>query len=241
MVTDNFDMSARGDQQLAWWNDPAALKEEFDLYQGVRKRIQAWHSAIYDRISRAEMFQVGRQLNMVRDNTFVFDSEEHSAIFMDYLVNFSCPNGTTAIERFLKAVDLSKDDVDRLAHSALAGLRYAILRPVQPYPGFGAVCEDMLGQQRLFLMDHGISQTPVDGFAVATAIYPVRQWVITSGAALPLPGQAANGAISKVFKAAGLQFSLPFRPSKKEDTARLVLTLISIFLMSGGLDHIQYR
>jgi hypothetical protein len=242
MVTDNPDMSARGDGQVAWWNDPAALKAEFELYQAVRKRIQSWHSMIYDRISRAEMIRVGRQLNMVKDNTFIFESEEHSAIFMDYLANFSCPTGTTAIERFLKSIDRSKNDnTGQLAHSALAGLRYAILRPFQACPGFGAVCDDMIGQQRLFLMDRGISQTLDVGLSIATAIYPVRQWVMTSGAGLPMPGQGVNGAISNVFKVAGVQFSLPFRPSKKEDTARLVLTMMRIFLMSGGLDHIQYR
>ncbi len=242
MVSDDPNAVPQNDRPEGWWNDPAALKAEFELYQAVRKRTQSWHPDIYHRVSRAEMDAVAQSLNMLNHGTLIFESEEHSAIFMDYLVNFSCPTGTTAIERFLKSVDRNKpDDIDRLGYGALAGLRYAILRPVQPYPDFGAVCDDLLGQQRLFLMDRGFSRTPADGLSMATAIYPVRQWVMTSGAALPMPGEEIDVAIRGVFKASGLQFSLPFRPARKADTARLALTLIRLFLMSGGLEHIEYR
>ena len=77
------------------------------------------------------MDYVGKKLRMLSGNTFSFDGEEHTAIFMDYLITFSCPNGTTAIERFLKSVDRSEgDDTDRLAYNALAGVRYTMLQPI---------------------------------------------------------------------------------------------------------------
>jgi hypothetical protein len=231
-----------GDQSNGWWNDMDTLKAEFDIYQAVRRKIQAWHPEIYRCISRAEMDYVGKKLKMLTENTFIFESEEHTAIFMDYLVNFSCPNGTTALERYLKSVEGSKaDHLDELGRAALAGTRYAVLRPLEARPKFGVLCEDMLGGQRLFLMDGGLSQMPDDKLLFATAIYPVRSWIMTTGAALPFPCENTHDMLDDMFQAAGLQISRPLYQLKKADISRLALTNIRIFLMAGGLKHIEYR
>ena len=89
-------------------------------------------------------------------------------------------------------------------------------------------------------MDCGLSQMPVNDLAVVTAIYPVRQWVMTSGAGLPLPGATRDNTIKDIFEAVKLPFSPPVHLSKT-DTSRLALGMIRVFMMSGGLDHIQYR
>ena len=223
------------------WNNPTVLKAEYDVYQTVRKQIQAWHTDIYKRISRAEMDALGKKLRMLIGNTFCFDSEEHSAIFMDYLINFSCPNGSTAIERFLKSFNGSGvDDTSRIARQALEGYRYTILRPVETRPEFGVLCEDMFLGGRIFLMDRSLSQMAPKDFAIATAVYPAHNWLMTSGAGLPLPGQNLDRTIADLFEASGLRFAQPVHLSKK-DVSRLALTMIRLFMMSGGLNHIEYR
>ena len=89
-------------------------------------------------------------------------------------------------------------------------------------------------------MDCGLSQAPTDGLVLATAVYPVCQWFMTTGAALPLPDEKTGETINDAFEAVGLRFSQPVRLSKK-DTSHLALTMIQVFMTSGGLDHIQYR
>lgn len=240
-IKNTSNIGQTSDPHEDWWNNAAVLKAEYDVYQTVRKQIPAWHPDIYKRISRAEMDSTGKIFCSLIGNTFCFDSEEHSAIFMDYLITFSCPNGTTAIERFLKSFNChGADNTSRLARQALAGVRYTILRPVEARPEFGVLCEDMFLGGRIFLMDRGLSQTAPKDFAIATAVYPAHNWLMTSGAALPLPGKNIELTIADIFEASGLRFSQPVHLSKK-DVSRLVLTMIRLFIMSDGLNHIEYR
>lgn len=240
-IKNTSNIGQTSDPHEDWWDNAAVLKAEYDVYQTVRKQIQAWHTDIYKRISRAEMDALGKKLRMLIGNTFCFDSKEHSAVFMDYLVNFNCPNGTTAIERFLKSFNCTgADDQNRLARQALEGVRYTILHTVEARPEFGVLCEDLFHSGRAFLMDRGLSKSATKDLAIATAVYPAHNWLMTSGAALPLPAKDLDLTIVDLFEASSVRFSYPARLSKK-DAGKLAFTMIRLSMMSGVLNRIEYR
>lgn len=225
----------------AWWNDEAVLRREQGVYDSVRKRIQSLHRELGARVGRAEMMDVGRKMGIVQNNMLSFDSEEHSAIYMDYLHNFSRLNGSTACERYLKSIDRrTEDEVTRLAHDALGGLRYTVISGIEAKPDYGLVCEDHFLGQQVFVLDRGLSRMPDGKVALATALYPVNNWFMTTGAALPLPESELDETLWDLFIATGLKFSPPVKLPVK-DISRLVLTVIKAVGATGVLERVRYQ
>ena len=226
---------------LAWWNDEVALRREQAVYDAVRKKIQGLHKEVGKRVARAEMMDVGRKMGIVRRNTLCFDSEEHSAIFMDYLYHFSRVNGSTAYERYLKSLNRqNEDEVTRLAHDAFAGLRYSVISGTVAKSGFGLLCNDHFLGRQIFLLDRGLSQQLDGKVALATALYPVNNWFMTTGAALPLPETQLNETLSDLFLASGLMYSPPIKLAPKE-ASRLALTAIRAIGNAGIIERVRYQ
>jgi len=229
------------ESNTVWWNDEGALRQEQAVYDAVRKKIQSLHDELGKRVGRAEMMDVGRKLGIVRQNMFCFDSEEHSAIFSDYLYNFSRANGSTPCERYLKSLDRrNEDETTRLAHDAFAGLRYTVVSGIEARPGFGLLCDDHFLGHRIFLMDKSLSQMPDGKVTLVTALYPVHNWFMTTGAALPLPTEGLDEVLPDLFLASGLRYSPPVSLAPK-DASRLALMAIKAIGACGVLERVRYQ
>ena len=158
-----------------------------------------------------------------------------------YLHNFSRLNGSTACERYLKSIDRqTEDEVTRLAHDALGGLRYTVISGIEARPDYGLVCQDHFLGQQVFIVDRGLSRMPDGKVALATALYPVNNWFMTTGAALPLPESELDETLCDLFIAAGLKFAPPVKLPVK-DISRLVLTVIKAVGATGVLERVRYQ
>lgn len=243
-IKDFFAPKTAPDTPRDWWDDKQTADSVLARYDAVRKKVRELVPVIQKKVGKPEMNQSGRDLGLLRRGIFCFDSEEHSAVWMDYLLFFSRMHGTTACERYLKSLDRShEDDLMRAARDALGTARYTFLVLDEPRPGFGYVCHDVLLGKRVFLVDRGMSQTPAHAVSLATAIFQVDNWVMTTGAALPLSANSVDEAtqiVRGVFEELKIVFRMPVNPSGK-DQARLARVFIRAITAAGGLDHIQYE
>lgn len=224
-----------------WWRDTDLLRKEQEIYDVVRGKIQGLHSDMGKRCNRAEMYDVGQKLGLLRDGTLCFESEEHTAVYSDYLFHFSRLHGSTPCERYLKSTKLKADagEIERLVHAALAGVRYTVLRVDEPITGFGALCHDCFLEKDVFLMDRGISRTGGQT-ALATAVYPFKNWFATTGAVLPLPIEELDRTLADFFTLAGLKFAPPVKLSPP-DASRVALKMIQIAIGSGVMEKVRYQ
>lgn len=224
-----------------FWKNQAVLQKEQEIYSAVRKKLQSFHPDINKRANRAEMEDVARKLDILRQGIFCFDSEEHTAIFSDYLMHFSRLHGTTPCERYLKSVDRrAADEITQRAYAALTGVRYTVLRMDESITGFGVLCHDCFLGTRVFLMDRSLSQMPAGQIALATGVFPVKEWFTTTGAALPLPAKDLDVTLGELFKLAGLKFMPPVTLSP-DDNSRLVLKVIRTINATGMVENVRYQ
>ena len=224
-----------------FWTNRPVLQKEQEIYDAVRKKLQSLHPDINKRSNRAEMEDVARKLDILRQGIFCFDSEEHTAVFSDYLMHFSRLRDTTPCERYLKSVDRrDADEITQRAYDALAGVRYTVLRMDESIAGFGVLCRDCFLGIRIFLMDRSLSQTTAGQIALATGVFPVKEWFMTTGAGLPLPAKKLDETLGELFKLAGLKFTPPVALSPA-DNSRLVLKVIKTINAAGIIENVRYQ
>jgi hypothetical protein len=77
----------------------------------------------------------------------------------------------------------------------------------------GAYFVDILSAEELFIMDIGLSQTPLD-VAYATRTLPLGQLWITGGAGLPTGSKAIKNAIDRLTKQRLLEDARFTRPAQ---------------------------
>ena len=230
---------------VAWWDNPQAVQAVQTRYDTIRKRTRAeLIDRIWKKAGKPELHQAGRDLGLLHGGVLCFDSEEHSAIYTDYLLFFSRMHGTTPCERYLKSLDRTHEDDDtRAAHDAIAGVRYTCLVLEEPRPGLGYICHDVLRNQRIFLVDRAMSQSQAHTVSLATAVFPVDNWVMSTGAGLPIAAPSIASA-TKVMTAAleglSLKTSFPAKLSGK-DESRLMRALVRALIAHGALDRIRYE
>jgi hypothetical protein len=230
---------------VAWWDDPQAAQAVLARYDAVRGKTRDELTArIWKRAAKPELHQAGRELGLLRQGVLCFDSAEHSAIFTDYLLFFSRMHGTTPCERYLKSLDRThEDDVTRAAHDAIAGVRYTWLVLEEPRPGLGYVCHDVLRNQQVFLVDRSMSKTRPHSVAMATAVFPVDNWVMSTGAGLPIVApsiESATALMTAALKELGLKTAIPAKFSGK-DESRLMRAIIRTLIANGVLERIRYE
>lgn len=68
-----------------FWMNRDVLRKGQEIYDAVRKKLQSFHTGITRRANRAEMKDVARKLDILRQGTFCFDREEQTAGFLDHL------------------------------------------------------------------------------------------------------------------------------------------------------------
>lgn len=228
-----------------WWDDPQAVQAVQIRYDTLRKRTRSELIAqIWEKVGKPELHQAGLDLGLLNKKVLCFESEEHSAIFSDYLLFFSRMYGTTPCERYLKALDrTNEDDITRAAHDAIAGVRYTCLVLEEPRLGLGYVCHDVLRNQRVFLVDRAMSQTAAHTTSLATAVFPVDNWFMSTGAGLPIAApsiESATMVMTAAMQDLGLKTTIPVKLSGK-DESRLMRAIIRILIAHGVLDRIRYE
>ena len=69
-------------------------------YQRLRRVCEDLNSAMVGRLARDVLHEGGRKLGLLRGDTFVFDSEDETAVLMDYCLYHVRRNGRNAVEQY---------------------------------------------------------------------------------------------------------------------------------------------
>jgi hypothetical protein len=191
--------------------------------------------ALTGTIPREAMDAIGAALGLVREGTFVFENENVMAAMMDCCLYDWAPGGRNLVRTYAEEHPAREDPDEREVLEAALNARYTLLRPTRRVPGAGIFAHDATSGEELFLMDIGLSTSPLlEGIALATRIMPHDGYWTTTGAGLPVDGRTAD----RITAVLGIRSEMPaadLREALREP--RNILRVVRTCLDAGMAEH----
>jgi hypothetical protein len=218
-----------------------AMANHADLlapYKKVRDVRFHLSSTLVRTLSKEVLDQAGRALGMLRQGTFVFDSEDQTAVLMDYAIYNVRSGGRNAVERYIDKSPPPPSSDQSVVLQAMLKAYYSLLEVVDVEHGVGVSVRDILRGNTDFLVDVGFGSTAHKGMLMATRVIRHEGFVTTGGAALPVPpaaGARINKDLGRMFPP-NTDFT-HLTPKQEADLAALV---IRECLAADASSHVAY-
>jgi len=145
-------------------------------------------------IPRRAFDDIGRALGILRKGVLVFETEDMSSVLMDCCLYDWFQNGKNVVQRYSEQYPMDPGTDDRFLLDAYLRAKYRVLIGLRAVSGAGLHCRDLLNNEELFLMDIALSRGGAGpDLALATRTIPMGDYWITTGAALPINSDCAQG------------------------------------------------
>lgn len=207
---------------------------DVDRYKRLRTLAMDLNHRIVQTIPREAMHQVGEAIGILRRGVLVFESEDESGVLMDCCLYDWIREGKNLVEKYAETHAPSPGTEEAELLQAYLQAKYRIVVPRSRVPGAGASFMDLVSAEELFIMDIGLSRTPLD-VAYATRTLPLGQFWMTGGAGLPAGSEAIKKAIDHLSKRRLLD------DGKFIDPHKVALVFVRTLLESGASRHIAYE
>lgn len=114
----------------------------------------------------------------------MFESEDESSVLMDCSLHDWIREGKNLLQKYIESHPSSAGSEEAQLLQAYLEAKYRVVVPRSRVPGAGEYVTDLLSAEDVFIMDIGLSRTPLD-VAYATRNLPLGQLWMTGGAGLP--------------------------------------------------------
>ena len=207
---------------------------DVESYKRLRRLARDLNHRIVKTIPSEAMHEIGDALGFLRDGTLVFGTEDEPNILMDCCLYDWIRNGKNIVEKFAEDhPPVPGTEAGELLQAYLQA-KYRVVMPQSRVKGAGVNVVNLLSPEEFFLMDVGISESPL-GIAYATRTIPLREYWITGGAGLPTGQEGITRAINRLRKK-GLLVNGRF-----SDVHQAALVFVRTLLAEGVAQHITYE
>ena len=121
--------------------------EVISRYKRVRDMGRKLNQEMVARLSRDVLDEGGKKLGIVQNGVFVFNSEDESAVLMDYCLYDVRRNGHNAIERYLLDSPPAPDSEAMVCLRSMQQAIYSVFMVESVIPGFGVTVGDLLADR----------------------------------------------------------------------------------------------
>lgn len=203
-------------------------------YQRLRDVCRRLSSTLVQRVIKRGLEEAGKKLGLLRKKTLVVDSESEMAILMDYLVYDVRRNGRNAIDDHLRKSPPAAGTDAMICLQATQGAYYSLFAVDSLERDVGVTVRDLQSSESKFVIDYGFSRSALPGLVLAMRLLPFDDYLMTSGAALPLGVVAADQRDELARKLFAL---MTIRDGRIADPAPLIRSL----LQAGRSANIGYE
>jgi hypothetical protein len=203
-------------------------------YKRRRVASRKLNDRLVGRLTKETLFEGGRKLGMLEGETLAFNTEDESAVLMDYCIYDVRPNGRNAVEQYLidKAPDSESEEMTCLR--AMQDARYSLFAVESVEPGVGISARDLRTQETVFIVDLGFAKTAFPRTVFASRLLPFEDVYMSGGAALPL-GELTPERLAAFEKK--LPRMVPASGNGDFDPANVIRTCLS----QGASSRIRYE
>src|SRR4051794_2799431 len=168
--------------------DHSGLLDRYRRMREVRFRL---NNLLVKTIPKATLEECGRILGFFRKGTLFFDSEDETALLMDYCIYYPGADGRNLVAKYLEKSPPAADSEEMVALQAMTHAYYSLFQVVEVERGIGVSVRDLLRDETGFLVDVGFGNTARPHMMLATRSIPMEGFLTTGGAALPVDASAA--------------------------------------------------
>jgi hypothetical protein len=182
----------------------ANRREIVSRYQKLRAVSRNLHNEMITRLSTDVLHEGGRKLGILRNGTFVLNSEDESAVLMDYCLHDVRRKGCNAIEQYLIDSPPDAESAEMTCLRAMQHAFYSLFVVESVERGLGVTMRDLLSNEILLVVDLGFGSSAKPGLVVASRMLRLDGFNMTGGAALPVAvvPKDARDALAKQFLSA---------------------------------------
>jgi len=179
------------------------------------------------------------KLGLWHSGMLVFGEQDELSVLMDYVIYDCHEDGANAVDRYIAQhppVPGSEEDAVLQAEQQAF---YAVVQVEEVLEGFGVRVHDLLSDRHFLLADISFSKTAVEGVVLATRLVPFDDFVMTSGAPLPLEEDAFIEVANHV-SARNLHDPEAFARLSRQERADVTADIIRLALQADACSAVQY-
>jgi len=160
--------------------------ELVEKYKRFREVNREFNNILTRKVSKNAIHNCGIKLGIMRGDTLVFEDEQEMDVLIDYCIYDYYENGQNAVSRYMSESPPSPGSDEYVVLKAMSEAFYTLVQIEQILKGVGVQADDLFGERRYLLTDTGLGKTGVKGLVIATRLLPFADFVMTSGAPLPI-------------------------------------------------------
>jgi len=172
--------------------------ESIARYRRLRAVSKRHLGAALKFVARPTMMEYARKLGVVFDNTLVLDRMDDFAYVCDFALYTAKEGRSRAIDRYARSIHPAPNSDEALMLRAAQAARFVVCLVEGPHATAGLNILDVTRQQTVRLMDEGFEATMPVGALFASRLQPVDDFVMTTGAAVPLDRSSLNDILSSL-------------------------------------------
>lgn len=191
-------------------------------------------------MSKRTLDVCGRKLGVLEGKTFVLDDVDQIGAVMDYCIYDYREDGLNAIEQYIADARPDPGSDKSIVLKAMAESFYTLVQVAEVVPGVGVQARDLMNNREYLLVDMGLGKTATEDIVIATRILPFDDFVMTSGAPLPVDTEALvdilDFALERYGTGDGRHFEIDF-----DQRADLTAAIIRICLHQDSSYELKYQ
>ena len=191
-------------------------------------------------IPKKTLEECGRLLGFFRKGTLFFDSEDETALLMDYCLYYPQPDGRNLVARYLEKSPPAADSEEMIALETMTHSYYSLFQVIEVERGIGVSVRDLLRDETGFIADVGFGNTGLQHMIVATRIIPEEGFLMTGGAALPVDESAAKRIFKELKRTGYNPETFDYKQITPRQEAEVAALVIRACRSTGMSSHIAY-
>jgi len=219
---------------------PVEYCEVVDRYKHFRIINRRLHSALLSYLPKKAVKKCARKLGISKSGVFVFQEQHEADVLIDYCIYDYHEGGENAVSRYVMENPPTPGSDEHVVLKAMLESHYSLIQVEGIMEGVGIRAHDLLNNRRFLLVDIGFSQTAEEGVVIAARIIPFEDFVMTSGAALPVDADT----LIQIMDLLTEQFDggpEKFQDFSVEQKADLTASIIHICLEADASSRIAYE
>ncbi|MHC4173997.1 MAG: SEC-C metal-binding domain-containing protein [Planctomycetota bacterium] len=219
---------------------PVEYCELVDRYKHFRKINRSLHNAFLSYLPKKGLKECAKKLGISKSGVFVFQEQHEADVLIDYCIYDYHEGGENAVSRYVMENPPTPDSDEHVVLKAMLESHYSLIQVEDIVEGVGIRAHDLLNNRRFFLVDIGFSQTAGEGVVIAARIIPFEDFVMTSGAALPVDADTLTrilDLLNQRFDGGPDKFPI----SSSEQKADLTASIIHFCLEADASSRIAYE
>lgn len=165
-------------------------KSILNRYQQLRSTSMELHNALMKQ-SRPPIQAAAEHLGVLIEGTITLDADQ-MPVLMDHALYGCWEEGRNAVGRFATEHPPTPESTEAVVLGAMQRAFFSVFQVDQIVPGLGVQVTDIFRDQQHFMVDVNLSQTAAPSLAVACRALPFDEFIISTGAILPLDAEAVR-------------------------------------------------